>query len=91
MAKRRGARSKRSAVQASRPVALRSTPEKIKLVMKNLIAFLIFFAISFIFYKVTSAGFLNDLFFLLVLVFGFVTLAFLIVWLVLLLLKAMRK
>ena len=83
MAKRRGGRSKRAATKASKTVAHRSTPEKIKLVVKNLIMFLIFFAISFIFYKVISNAFWNDLFFLFCLVFGFVALAFFIVWLVL--------
>ncbi len=91
MAKRRGGRSKRTPAKASNSAARKSMPEKIKLVVKNLIGFLILIAISFILYRVSSAVFWNDLFFLFSLVFGFVALAFFIVWLVLMLLKQMNK
>lgn len=87
MAKRRSARR---AARASGAVNL-SMSQKIDMVVKNLIAFFILFAVSFILYKVTSAVFWNDLFFLLMLVFGFVGLAFLIVWLILMFLKASRR
>ncbi len=87
MTKRRGSRSKIRAV-ASKQVSVLPMSQKISIVVKNLIGFVILFLISFILFKVASAAFWNDLFFLLMLVFGFVGLAFFIVWLVLLYLKA---
>ena len=89
MAKKRSKRgASRSSSQSS---AVRSTPEKMKKVVRSIVMFLALFAVSFVLYSVTSAGFWNDLFFLLVLVFGFIALAFFIVWLVLLYLKASGK
>jgi hypothetical protein len=89
MAKRKSRKVAKRA--SSQPVALRSTSDKIKVVTKNFIAFLVLFAVSYILYKIVSSGFFNNLFFLLVLVFGFVALAFFIVWMVLLLVKSMKK
>ncbi|MEK6828722.1 MAG: hypothetical protein AABY15_01240 [Nanoarchaeota archaeon] len=89
MAKRRARNAKKRV--SSQPVALRSTSEKIKIVTKKFITFLVLFAVSYILFKITSEGFWHDLFLLLVLVFGFVALAFFIVWMVLLLMKSMGK
>jgi hypothetical protein len=64
------------------------TPEqKVNAVIKNFVSFLILFIVSFILYGVTSVGFWNDFFFLLVLIFGFLALAFLLVWMILKLIK----
>ena len=87
MAKRRVKKSAGKSIFSS-PVALRSTVEKKKVVTKNFIMFISLFAVSYILWKVISAEFWNNLFFLLVLVFGFVSLAFFIVWMILLMLKA---
>jgi len=88
MAKRRGKRR----VTRSSGMANLSISQKLNFVMKNLIAFFILFAISYIFYKIipTTSIFLSDLFTLLMFVFGFVGLAFLIVWLILMVLKGRR-
>lgn len=88
MAKRRGGRRvTRASGMAALPIS-----QKLTFVVKNLIAFLILFAISYIFYKIIPATsiFLSDLFTLLMFVFGFVGLAFFIVWLVLMVLKGKR-
>ena len=101
MAKRRGKTSSRRGqsrgkkasriVPSRQPVMLRSTAEKISVVIKNFITFLVLTVIAFVLYKVVESPFWNELFFLLLLIFGFVALAFVIVWLVLLWMKALRK
>ena len=99
MAKRRGktspkrgqSRGKKSASRTMPQAAVRVTSSKMGKVVKNLIVFLALFVVSFVLYKVTTNVFWDDLFFLLMLVTGFVALAFLIVWLVLWWLKAIGK
>jgi len=80
MAKKRGVAALKKAY--SMPLS-----EKIGIVVKNFIVFIVLFIVSFILYSLSSAGFWNDLFFLLVLVFGFLSLALLIVWMILKLMK----
>jgi len=94
MAKRRGKTSSRlgqSRGKKPQRAAVRATPSKLGKVLKNIFLFLALFVVSFILYKVTTNAFWNDLFFLLMLVAGFVALAFFIVWMVLLWLKAIGK
>ena len=99
MAKRRGktssrrgqSRGRKSASRIMPQAAVRATSSKMGKVVKNLIVFLALFVVSFVLYKVTTNVFWDDLFFLLMLVTGFVALAFLIVWLVLWWLKAIGK
>ena len=89
MAKRRG--RKGSSASMLRKKGFVASSSKVSKVLKNLFVFLALFVVSLVLYKVTTNAFWNDLFFLIMLVAGFVTLAFLIVWLVLLWLKAIGK
>jgi hypothetical protein len=94
MAKKRGRRAGRAVSRHSRasPAAMKPVSDRIKMVTKNFSSFAVLAIISYIFYKfVFAAGFWDDLFFLLLLVFGFVALALLIAWMVLLLIRRRRK
>lgn len=83
--------AKKRSKTASKKVVAGTSEQKINAVIKNFIAFLILFIVSFILYEVTLVGFWNDLFFLLVLIFGFLALAFLLVWMILKLMKRSGK
>jgi len=86
MAKRRGKRSASGKANQQRAFGVDSS--KTKKVINNLFVFFVLFVVSLILFNVVPDGFWSDLLFLLMLVFGFVALAFLIVWLILLALKA---
>jgi hypothetical protein len=86
MAKRKAKRAVKSNAQYKK-ISLMPISKKIDLVIKNFIIFLVLSIISFILYNLIPAGFWNDLFFLFLFVFGFVSLAFLMLWLVLRMLK----
>lgn len=83
MAKKRGTSASKKAY--SMPLS-----EKIGIVIKNFIVFFTLFIASFILYRLSSVGFWNDLFFLLILVFGFLSLALLIVWMILKLMQVKK-
>jgi hypothetical protein len=70
---------------------VRATKRKIKLVVRNLIVFGGLFLISFCLYNLSSNLMFRNLFYLLSMVLGFVGLAFLIVFLALLIMKLMKK
>ncbi len=72
-------------------VRVRSTKKKIDLVFKNLMLFAILTLVSFLLYKFANQSLFRNLFLLLVIVLGFVGVAFLIVLLALLILKFMKK
>ena len=82
-------RTKKKSVKKT--VRKKSIKNKISLVLKNLFLFLILFIASFIFYNVSKEEFYIDLFLMLCMIFGFVSLAFLIVLLVLFFLKLSKK
>ena len=82
---------KRSAVKkivAKGPARLR---DRIGLAWKNLILFLIIFIISFVLYSFSSNDLLKNFFGVLSIIFGFLTFAFLIAFIVLFILRATKK
>lgn len=83
--------SKSSRVQNKTFKKVRSTKRKIFLVLRNLIFFSVLSLLSFVFYLLSSNSLYRSLFQLLAIVLGFVGLAFLIILLALLILKAMKK
>ncbi len=93
MAKKRGKRNSRKVVKKvlSSQKMVRSNSKKIGLVFKNLILFLVFSLIFVALYSISSNEFMINLFFLLSVLFGFVTLAFLLALLVFLVLKMLKR
>ena len=89
LARKSPAKAKRIKKEAPKKFA-RYNKKKFDLVLKNLIFFVILFIVSLALYNVSGKGFEN-LFFLLSLIFGFVSVAFLIVLLIFLILKGMKK
>ncbi|MFC1682037.1 hypothetical protein ACFL0X_00280 [Nanoarchaeota archaeon] len=69
----------------------RSGKRKFKLIFRNLIIFGVLFILSLVAYMATGNEVYENLFFLLILIFGFVEVAFLIVLLVLFFLKLMKR
>ena len=76
-----------------RPVIMKSGAgnNKFNIVLKNLILFLILFVLSLIFYNFSKGVIYEQLFFLLSLLFGFVSIAFLIALLIFVILRMMKK
>ncbi|MDD5012338.1 MAG: hypothetical protein PHQ66_01685 [Candidatus Nanoarchaeia archaeon] len=64
---------------------------KIKLVINNLLLFVALSLISFVLYRFIENSFLNDLFFIIAIVFGFIGVGFLIVLLILMIMNLMSK
>lgn len=103
MVKKKVTRKKASKKKVSRAVAkpvakqqvtqkrILVTPSKFRLVLKNLILFVILAVISFIFFQASSNQMYIDFFLLLTWILGFIAVAFLIALLVLLFLKAIRR
>jgi len=73
------------------PKMTRSNKRKIIITLKQLILFAILFAISVLLYNLSNQEMYINLFFILSMLLGFITLAFLIVLLVLVFLKAIKK
>lgn len=65
--------------------------KKNEIIVKNFILFIILFILSFILYTVSNQDMYTNLFFMLSVVFGFVTIAFLITYLIFFFMKVMRK
>ena len=65
--------------------------KKINLVLRNLVLFVVISLVSFILYLVSSKAMFKNLFSLLAMVFGFVSVAFLIVLLIFLFTKLFKK
>jgi len=65
--------------------------KKFNIVLKNLILFLVLFALSMIFYNFSKDVIYEQLFFLLSLLFGFVSIAFLIALLIFVILRMIKK
>jgi len=90
MAKKRRTAKKR-AVRKTNKRLTRTSDKKIGFVFKKLMIFAILAIASYLIYTITSEGFLNNLFFLLTFVLGFVSLAFLIVLLIILIMKGLKR
>jgi len=70
---------------------VRYSSRKIKLVLRNLFLFVVLFILSLILYSISGTEFYKNLFLLIGVVFGFISLAFLIVLLVFVFLKFLNK
>lgn len=64
---------------------------KVRLVQRKLVLFVILFVASYLLYKVSANVFLNSIFGIASIIFGFVAVAFLLVWLVFFFLKIFGK
>ena len=103
MAKKKGvkkkAAKKRTVKKSSRKMStsmtmskkVRSTKRKIILVARNLILFIILALLSFLLSIVSGGQIYRDFFSLLTWILGFVAVAFLIAFLILLILKSLKK
>ncbi len=76
---------------AVKPVMVRSSKQRINLVARRLIFFVILFVLSLVLNVAISNEIWKNLFAMLTLIFGFVSLAFLIVLLILWFMKIIRK
>ena len=82
-------RRTRKETNGSKPVLLRNRTD---LAWKNFTLFLIIFLFSFVLYNITTdGGLLNNFFYLLSIILGFLTLALLIAFVVLFILKSGKK
>ena len=72
---------KKGGDQASKLVGDLSSKYGSKLALRDLILFAVLSLISYILYLVSGSGIFQDTFYLLAMIFGFMALAFLIVWL----------
>jgi Na+/proline symporter len=70
---------------------VRATPSRIKLVLRNLILFVILSLISYLLYIVFDNVIYETFFYFLTMILGFIALAFLISLVVFLVLRALRK
>ena len=70
---------------------VRASKRKITLVLKNLILFIVLGLISFLLYSVSEKESLQNFFGILAIVLGFIALAFLLVLLILLFMRAFKK
>ena len=68
-----------------------SKKRKVKIILKNLILFAVLFVISVIFYNVFSDEILVNFFWILALITGFITVAFVIAYLVFFFSKLLKK
>jgi len=64
---------------------------KISLVVYNLLLFLALCLVSLLLYKFVRNSFLNDLFFVMTMAFGFIVVSFLILLLILFIIKTVKK
>ncbi len=82
---------KRKIVKKAIPMQARVTKRKLSLVWKNLVFFLVLTVLSLVLYSASSSEILIDVFMLLIIIFGFVSLAFLLVLLILVFLRILNK
>ncbi len=85
-------KSKKSKTKSAKVV---KNPSNLKrrfgIALRNLILFLIMFVVSYGLYSASSSDLMINLFFLLSVIFGFVSLAFLLVLLIFVFMKIIRK
>lgn len=91
--KRTATKKSRKSVKKSFSKYKRATSisDKIKLVVNNLLLFIALSLVSFVLYRFIENKFLNDLFFVIAIVFGFIGAGFLIVLLILAIMKLISK
>lgn len=85
-------KQKSRAVKKTKKRLTRASSRKVGLVVKNLVLFVILAVASYLLYNITTTDtILNNLFYLLAIILGFVSLAFLIVLLILLVMKGLKR
>ena len=84
-------KTKKTPKKKTKSKKVRSSKYKIKLVLRNLISFSVLTLVSVLLYVFSNNEIFRNLFQLLSIIFGFIGLAFLIVFLVLILMKGMKK
>lgn len=98
MARKKMAR--KTATRNSKKIVRKKTPaknargtlkNKMRLVISNLLLFIALSLVSFILYQLVQNDFLNNLFFVIALIFGFIGVGFLIAFLVLTIMKLISK
>jgi len=89
--KKRGKKSTKSKASRKRANAVRSNKKKIMTASRGLVFFAALSVLSYLLYNVSGQILFQNLFSLLSMTFGFISLGFLIVLLTLLLLKVMKK
>lgn len=89
--KKRGKRSNRNARRTASKNLVRSNQRKISLVLKNLIVFAVLFVLSLVLYMGSSKDFYINLFAIFLIIFGFLALAFFIVLLIFIFMKALKR
>ena len=89
MVKKRVKRASRKAKKSSSPIA--GKKRKVSVLLNNLLLFIALSLVSLVLTEFSSNVFFINLFSVLTIVFGFIAVAFLIVFLVLLLVRALRK
>jgi len=89
MVKKRAKRANRKSVRKSSPIA--GNKRKISVLLNNLLLFIALSLVSLVLTKFSTNIFFVNLFSVLTIVFGFIAVAFLIVFLVLLLVRAFKK
>ena len=90
---RKKAVKKKSVARASKKsvgIPIKSQAKKKDIVIKNLAIFVILFVASILLYSVSTQEMYSNLFFILSFIFGFVSIAFLIVYLVFFFRKVMK-
>jgi lipopolysaccharide/colanic/teichoic acid biosynthesis glycosyltransferase len=88
---RKVARKKTASRNRTRTASPNKAKRKIDIAVRNLFFFVILFVFSLILYYASKTGPYVNLFFILSMLFGFIALAFLIVYLVLFFMKVFRK
>jgi len=89
--KKRGKKGSKSKTSKKKMNAVRSNKRKIMTVSRGLVFFAALSVLSYLLYNVSGQILFQNLFSLLSMTFGFISLGFLIVLLTLLLMKAMKK
>jgi len=91
MARKKRGRKTRRVVRRGRTIKSAIAKNKVGLVIKNLLLFVILALISYALYSFLTNEVLVNLFLILSMVFGFVAVAFLITLLILLIMKSFKK
>jgi len=86
------AKKRRAVRRVSRTTAtVAPLKNRISLAWKNLLLFLVLFIVSLIFYKSSSDSLIVNLFGILMIILGFLAFAFLIIWIILIILKSEKR
>ncbi len=88
MAKKRARKKARKKIASKNKFNVKN---KISIVVYNILLFLALGLVSFVLYQIVQDSFLNDLFFVMAMAFGFIVVSFLILLLILFIIKVVKK